>query len=172
MTGLRGAARFATTSVAVSLLTACHDPASPSDLDRLGARISTWTPDSAATVLRSPYSGFASRMHLVVADSVTWRGLWAQALIGVIPVRPAPAIDFTTYSVVGITAGGFPQSFSISLDSLVTHQYGIVAYSMQEVPGESCGTPAIATSPVVLVRAPGKPAILLWIDRRYVYQCD
>ena len=172
MTASRSAAVLATASVAALALATCHDPTAPSDLEQLEKRITARTPDSAAILLRASNSGFPGRTHVVVVDSVTWHSLWAQALRGLQPAPPAPPVDFSTNWVVGIAVGSFPQSFSIRLDSLVTHEHGTVAYSTQSVPGETCIVPAIVTSPVTFVRAPGKPSIYFWVDRQHVYQCN
>jgi hypothetical protein len=164
-------ARLSTVTLALVLNAACGAESSPWEVQRLGARVGSWVPDSAATLLLASYSGFPSEMHLVVTDSVTWRGLWAQAWLWHSAPPPLPNIDFTSDRVLAVGVGARSGGSRVAIDSIVSYQFGAIAYSTDTEPGGSCGVPAVETAPIHFVRAPGRLVVSLWRDQIVIHQC-
>ena len=171
MTRLSGGTRLATVTLALILNAACGAESSPWEVQRLGARVGSWVPDSAATLLLATYSGFPSEMHLVVTDSVLWRGLWTQAWLTHSAPPPLPIIDFSSKWVLAVGVGVRSGGARVAIDSVVRYQFGAIAYSTDTEPGESCGVPAVETAPIHFVRTPSRLVISLWRDKTDFHQC-
>lgn len=130
-------------------LAGCRDVSNPPAVP-FGARVAV---APSADVAHSYFSGVGDAARLVIADSATWAAIWAQVFAGVRPQPELPPVDFRTDRVL-LAALGERRSggYDIRIDSTVQFAFGTIAYITSVIPGHNCGTLAVITQPVDLVR--------------------
>lgn len=110
---------------------------------------------SFTTLQKGAYSGVSERMAVVLTDEQAWRNHWQQHAARVVPVPPAPAIDFSKESVLVVymgekTSGGY----SIEVTG-VQKENGRLAVSVRQTsPGPGTMTTMALTQPFHMVRIP------------------
>ena len=159
-------------AAACTLGLGCEAPVAPQDIAALGARLSSWQPDSSATLARLYYSGDVAAQRLVVGDQFTWASVWAQAYQSYTP--QAPPVDFGSYRVLVAALGQRGSGgHDIRIDSIGRFEHGSVAYVTTTTPGSTCLTTQALTQPVHILRVPAELARdVVWQDRPVVRECS
>jgi len=148
----------------------CREPTAT--LAEIGARVSVFQPDSAATLIHEHWSGFRTASRLVVTDAISWGAVWRQAYASVSPQPPQRAVNFSTEAVIVASLGERGTGgFDIRVDSVVAHEGGIAVYLTTVAPGASCFTPQSLTQPVHAVRVPWVHGSAYFEERAVVREC-
>ena len=130
----------------------------PTDPGGNGVGVNQPAPD--ASVRSTSYSGFGARRRLVVRDQATWDSVWTRFSGSVMPVPPAPSVDFATQMVVVASMGQHSSGgFTISIDAVSENDQGILVRVRESSPGRNCIVTEAFTSPATLriVSASNKP---------------
>jgi len=161
-------------AAACTLGLGCEAPVAPQDIAALGSRLSSWQPDSSATLARLYYSGDVAAKRLVVGDQFTWASVWAQAYENYTPQAPRPSIDFGRYQVLVAALGQRGSGGNdIRIDSIARFERGSVAYVTTTTPGSTCVTTQAFTQPVHIVRVPANLAQdVVWENEAVVHECS
>ncbi|MHB1311709.1 MAG: protease complex subunit PrcB family protein [Gemmatimonadaceae bacterium] len=109
--------------------------------------------DDGIEILVSTHAGFAFRkpLQLVIRDSVGFAAAWRQ----VVDPRSTsvPRVNFGIDEVILVAVGERSSTgFGVEVERIVTSTKEVVVYITLRSPGPHCGTLAMITSPVVLVR--------------------
>ncbi len=152
----------------------CDAPGAPTDIAALGSRVSSWQPDSAATLAHPYYSGEVEAKRLVVADKLTWASLWAQAYSNYTPEPPRASVDFGVYRVLVAALGQHATGgFDIRIDSLAQFERGTVVYVTTLAPGSTCLTTQAFSQPVHILRVPANLVQdVVWENQAVVHECS
>ena len=163
--------RAALLACGLMAVTACREsgPTPPN----LGVRVSSWVPDSAATLVHQVISGYTTATQTVVSDPDTWATVWARLFATMSPVPPRPAVDFGSDAVVLAAIGERPNGgFSVRVDSVITFGGGAKVFVTETSPGPMCITPQIVTQPVHVVRVPRPAGPAVFEAQRVVTECS
>lgn len=120
----------------------------------LGQRLAVVTPGTGGTVLATSFASIPAQDR-VIRDSNAWQSLWTEAFRQQQPVPQTPAVDFSRDMVLLVAIGSRPSGgYAVSIDSVVQYQGGLVVEATERMPGRSCITTAVLTSPAVGIRVP------------------
>ena len=152
-------------------VTACREggPTPPN----LGVRVSSWVPDSAATLAHQYVSGYTTAAQDVVSDPDTWASVWDRVHQNLAPQPPRPGVDFGE-DVVVLAAMGQRSSggFDVRVDSVITFGGGAKVFVTEASPGARCITPQMITQPVHVVRVPRQAGPVVFETQRVVIECS
>jgi len=157
-------------------LVACSEDAGPT-----GPRTGTAAdvPPSAQVVafdvvqeVTTPVSGILDERRLVITDAAAWQALWEEFQGNVIPLPPAPGIDFSQRMAIVATLGTRPDGgYSVAIPEVARD--GDVLYVVVEegIAGIECVTTDQVTSPAVAVTVPRAGGEVRFVERETAYPC-
>lgn len=120
----------------------------------------------------TPVSGIRDARRLVITDEAAWRTLWEEFQGNVVPLPPAPHIDFATRMAIVATLGTRPDGgYSVSVPQVARD--GEVLYVVVEegIAGIECVTTDQVTSPAVAVTVPRAGGEVRFVEREVAYPC-
>ncbi len=120
----------------------------------------------------TPVSGIRDARRLVVTDAATWQALWKEFQGNVVPLPPAPEIDFGARMAIVATLGTRPDGgYSVSIPEVARE--GDVLYVVVEegIAGIECVTTDQVTTPAVAVTVPSGAGEVRFVEREIAYPC-
>jgi hypothetical protein len=161
--------RLAVLLIAVSGIGAagCQSSSSPDDTGNLLDN------GLVTPLVHEGYTGFGEPARLVVRDSEQWADVWARTFVARSEVPQRPAIDFSKEMVL-VAAQGAQGSggYDISIDRVAPRNGAIAVDITSTSPDQRCGTLAVITSPVMMVRIRQSTSHVQFIEHVRVMRCE
>jgi len=106
-------------------------------------------------LLRTPLSGVADEVRLVVRDSMDWAHAWERLMDDRLPPSAAPRVDFSEDIVIIAAMGSRSTTgYAVTIDSVVKEWRVTRVYMRSTAPERTCVVGTAFTSPVHVVRIP------------------
>lgn len=117
-------------------------------------------------------SGITEERHIEIRTPAEWHGQWRRLTARHGNPPPPPEVDFSREMVL-LAASGAKGSggYSVTIERVLESPGELVAYARHVSPGPRCGTIAVITHPVDLVRIPASAKPVRWVAEREVRDC-
>ena len=119
------------------------------------------------------YSGLDKPERIVVRDPDSWQALWVRINGTLLPVPPAPAVDFSREMLVVVALGARSTGgYGILVDAANESDNAGIAVTVRSISPKNCITTQAFTQPIDIARLARRDGPVSFIEHSEVHVCQ